>query len=353
MHRCLILLFVALLPLLSGCGGIGYYWQSARGHLSLMSQRKPIADLLASGRLSEKRERQLRQALAIRRFAVEQLGLPDNGSYKSFVELGRPYVVWNVVAAPRYSLTPLRWCFPIVGCVSYRGYYHERDARAFAATIDPNKFDIMVGGSRAYSTLGWFDDPLTSPMVDRGEILLAEVVFHELAHQVLYFRNDTAFNEAFASTVGEQGVRRWLRQTRPDALPRYETWLKRKNQFVALLNETAAKLRRLYASKVDEASMARRKQSIFDDLRRRYETLRDEQWNGYKGYDGWFREPPNNARLASIAVYRDRIPDFSRWLDACDGDFERFYAVIKSFRPLTIEQRARRLSGPASCPSPT
>ena len=338
-----------MLTLLSGCGGVSYYWQSARGHLSLMSRREPIADLLASGELSDKREQQLRQALEIRRFAVDQLRLPDNGSYKSFVELDRPFVVWNVVAAPRFSLTPMRWCFPVVGCVSYRGYYAEKDARAFAATLDPEKYDIMVGGSRAYSTLGWFDDPLTSPMVDRGKILLAEVIFHELAHQVLYFRNDTAFNEAFASTVGEQGVRRWLRQAFPDALPRYETWLRRKNQFTALLAKTAGELKTLYASKLDQDAMQARKDAIFATLRQRYERMRDKEWDGYRGYDGWFKEPPNNARLASIAVYRDRIPDFTRWLNACEGDFGRFYTVIESFEPLSREQRARRLSGAASC----
>ncbi len=334
---------------LSGCSATGYYLQSIRGHLDLMSKRQPIEQLLTAGNLSDKRQKQLRQALAIRRFASKELGLPDNGSYTSFVELDRPFVVWNVVAAPTFSLTPKRWCYPMVGCLSYRGYYHEADAKAFAASIDPNQFDVTVGGSRAYSTLGWFDDPLTSPMVDHGAILLAEVIFHELAHQVLYFRNDTAFNEAFASTVGEQGVRRWLAERSPQALARYETYLQRKNRFVGLLTETADALKQLYASNLTPVRMQQQKAALFQQLKKRYESVKKNEWGGYDGYDRWFEKPLNNARLVSIAVYRDKIPDFLRWLDACDQDFQRFYATIQTFKPLSVAQRSRRLMGPATC----
>ncbi len=328
---------------------MGYYWQTAAGHLSLMNKREPIVDLLATGEMEEKREKQLQTALKIREFAVTELGLPDNKSYQSFVELDQDYIVWNVVAAPTYSLTPSQWCFPIVGCVSYRGYYAESDADAFAADIDAEKFDVMVRGSRAYSTLGWFADPLTSPMVDRGEILLAEVVFHELAHQIFYIKNDTSFNEAFASAVGEYGVRQWLAMNDSDGQMRYEKYLKRKATFIKLLGETSEKLKTLYASGADESEMAQQKILIFDQLKINYETLKTTLWEGYTGYDGWFKKPVNNARLASISVYQDKIPDFARWLSACEFNFPRFYQEMISISELPKTERHQRLADAARC----
>lgn len=316
-----------------------------------MSKREPIEDLLAAGGVAVKRQQQLQQALQIRQFAVTELGLPDNDSYRSFVELDQDFIVWNVVAAPKYSLTPTRWCFPVVGCVSYRGYYAEQDAEAFAAQIDHEKFDVMVRGARAYSTLGWFADPLTSPMIDRGEILLAEVVFHELAHQIFYVKNDTSFNEAFASAVGEHGVRRWLAEKNVEALDRYERYLKRKAAFIGLLATTSEKLQALYASGKNESQMAEQKKSIFTQLKLDYKTLKSTQWEGYNGYDGWFKKPVNNARLASVAVYQDKTPDFSRWLSACGFDFQQFYQAMIAISELPEHERHQRLAGSANCQS--
>jgi len=349
-----ILLILALtsvgLYLFSGCSTMGYYAQSVQGHLSLMGQRKPIEDLLKHEGLKEDRRMQLKNAIAIRQYASDRLFLPDNGSYSSFVELEKPFVVWNVVAAPELSMEPHKWCFPVVGCVSYRGYYSEEDAKKFAASLKEDGLDIFVGGSRAYSTLGWFDDPILSSMMNRGDILLAELIFHELSHQVLYFKNDAEFNEAFADSVGEFGVYQWLADTQPESLPRYETWLKRKDQFLHLVHETSDQLRAMYSSDLTDAQKGAQKAQVIQSMRDRYSTLKIT-WDGFKGYDKWFETPINNARLAAIAVYRDRVPDFKRWIDACDGDLERYYSAVKKLKKMDKDERHRRLSIVTECNS--
>lgn len=333
-----------------GCSNLGYYTQAASGHLTIMAKREPIDAILQGEALSEKRRLQLEQAVKIRSYASKQLHLPDNGSYRNYVELERPFVVWNAVIAPKYSLTPEKWCFPVAGCVSYRGYYDQADAEAFAENYDDKAFDKYVGGSRAYSTLGWFNDPLTSPMLDSGEILLAEVIFHELAHQQLYIKNDTAFNEAFASAVGEQGVRQWLADEKPDATSRYERYLQRKGGFNTLLAGTAANLREIYNSGKPDEEKQRAKDAALEQLQRDYTALKTD-WEGYTGYDSWFGKPVNNARLALVSVYRDLIPEFNRWLQACDNNLQQFYSSILPFAELDKKERLNKLKGPATCPA--
>lgn len=346
----LMLLVLSAITLTScvGCSGLGYYGQAVGGHLSLMNQREPIDQLLKDGNLSSRRQQQLEQAVQIRDFASRELALPDNGSYREFVELGRKAVVWNVVATPEFSLTPEEWCFPFAGCVRYRGYYSQQDAKDFAASLDDQNYDIYVSGSGAYSTLGWFDDPLLSTMVDRGKLRMAEVIFHELAHQQLYVKNDSTFNEAFASTVGEYGVRKWASTYAPEGLEKYDKALARKADFIALLNKTSKKLKALYATDQSAILMRQSKQEIFNTMRLDYAMLK-QSWNGYTGYDRWFARPLNNARLASIATYRDRVPDFARWLKQCGSDFPRFYDQMAELAKLPKKARLLRLKGPAEC----
>lgn len=335
---------------LSGCETTAYYRQSIEGHLALLAKREPIEKLLASDTLSEQRRAQLTEALQIRDYASDELALPRNDSYREFVELDRPAVVWNVVATPEFSLTPEQWCFPIIGCMSYRGYFAREDADAYAKEMAASGLDVTVGGARAYSTLGWFSDPLLSTMVDQGPILMAEVIFHELSHQLFYIKNDTTFNEAFASAVAEYGVHRWLAAQRPDDEPRYDQWLSRKAQFLKLLRQTSDELKLLFASDLAADEMRTQKQAIFDQLLARYQQQK-ERWEGYDGYDGWFEKPLNNARLTSIAVYRDRVPDFMRWIEACDNDLPRFYRAMRKLSKLERDERHRRLMGVASCPN--
>jgi len=315
-----------------------------------MGQRKPIKNLLNDNNLEESSRTQLKNAIAIRQYASKRLFLPDNDSYSSYVKLEKPFVVWNVVAAPELSLEPHEWCFPVVGCVAYRGYYSEEKAKKYTAGLIKQELDVYVGGSPAYSTLGWFDDPILSSMMNRGNILLAELIFHELAHQVLYFKNDTEFNEAFADSVGEFGVYQWLKDTQPEALPRYKAWLKRKDQFLHLVHNTSDQLRAVYSSNLSDAVKRSRKHEIIQSMRNQYSALKTK-WDGFTGFDKWFETPINNARLATIAVYRDHVPDFKRWIDGCNGDLKRYYSSMKKLKNIPKDERHQRLSKTAECNS--
>jgi predicted aminopeptidase len=348
----LIIISGILLCSLFGCSTLGYYSQSIRGHLSLLAKRQPVADLLQDESLDESRHKQLALASDIRNYASKTLKLPDNGSYRQYVELDKPYIVWNVVATPELSLDPVKWCFPIVGCLTYRGYYDEQAAERYAQPLRDKGYDVMVRGVRAYSTLGWFDDPLLSTMFRQGPNALAEVIFHELSHQIIYAKNDTVFNEAFASAVGELGVKRWIKSRQPEKLDDYLQALQRRDQFLDLLRNTSDALRTLYASELDDGEKRRRKAGIISQLHEDYEKLK-AGWDGFNGYDGWFKTPVNNARLISIAVYRDRVPDFMRWFDACGSDFSRFYAVVKRMGKMEQQERHGILTGPASCAADT
>ena len=349
--KLLLLLLLALVAISScvSCSTVGYYAQGITGHLALMHQREPIDELLENNGLDQSRQKQLQAAQTIRDFATQQLGLPDNDSYRSYVELDRDYVVWNVVATPAYSLKPLEWCFPIAGCVSYRGYFSKQSAEAFADELKQQGYDVVVNPVPAYSTLGWFDDPVLSSMIHQGELLLAQTIFHELAHQQLYVKDDSVFNEAFASTVGEQGVFRWLNETgRTEDLLRYQKYLMRKNEFLDLLKQTSRDLQQLYQQKLSTEKMRTEKAALFARLRENYSRLK-ERWGDYKGYDRWFSRELNNARLVSVAVYRDRVPDFVRWLDACQGDLPKFYASMKQLGKQDKQSRQERLQGLADC----
>lgn len=348
MPRRLAALLV-LLPL-CGCSTLGYYGQAIAGHLDIMARREPVAQILADPGADPGLKARLRRAQAYRDFASRVLALPENASYRSYVALDRPYVVWSVFATEEFSLTPRRWCFPVAGCVAYRGWFDEAAARADAARLAAQGLDVYVGGTTAYSTLGWFDDPLISPMFRRGDLGLAGLIFHELAHQQLYVRDDTAFNEAFASTVEEAGLRLWLQVHEPERLAAFERRLERRDAFLDLVASTRRRLEALYAEPGLSVERRRaRKAQILEDLHRRYQTLR-RRWGGDFGYDAWFEQPVNNARLAAVAVYRERVPDFRRWLVACGGDFARFYAAMARLGALERARREARLRGPAVCP---
>ncbi len=341
------LLLLGASLLLQGCSTLAYYSQAMDGHFDIMGRRESIDRIIADeARDAELRER-MRTARDIRAFASRELALPDNGSYRSYAQLDRPYAVWVVFATEAFSLAPKAWCYPFVGCVSYRGYYQESDAQAFAEKLRDEGLDVFVGGTVAYSTLGWFDDPLLSTMYTRGETAVAGLVFHELAHQQLYFKADTAFNEAFATVVEEAGIRRWL--DGGEAAKAFEVRQARKLQFLALLGETRARLAALFEADIPPEARHVQKAAVYARLRERYQQLK-ASWNGYPGYDAWFAGPLNNAKLASVAIYRDDVPAIDRWLEACEGDFERFYRAMAGFKDLTPEARRERLAGPVVCP---
>jgi predicted aminopeptidase len=332
------LLLLVCLPL-AGCGTIGYYSQAVSGHFSLMSARVPIEEVIADPETPEAVRDRLRVALAAREFAVSELGLPDNRSYTRYVQLDRSAVVYNVFAAPEFSLQPKTWCFPVAGCVVYRGYFSRERAERTAARYAGQGYDTWVGGAAAYSTLGRFEDPLLSTMLYHEDARLAALLFHEMAHQKVYVKGDSAFNEAFATAVEEEGVRRWLgRAGRDEELAAWEALNRRTLSFEQLLARTRGRLQEVYSSGAPEAGMRAAKADAFAQLEREYAALK-ASWDGWNGYDRWFDAPLNNARLIPSATYRGLVPAFRILLHQAGGDLEAFYTACKRLAALSQDER--------------
>jgi predicted aminopeptidase len=338
---CILCVLMLIGASLDGC----YLLESARGQFALMSKRRPIARVVAAPGTSPKVRTQLEAVAQIREFAVRSLHLPDNGSYRTYADVGRPYVVWNVVAAPEFSVDPKEWCYPIVGCVAYRGYFVERRARAFGDALQSKGFDVSVGGVAAYSTLGHFDDPILNTMIGWNDVELASIIFHELTHQLIYIANDADFNEALATTVEEEGVRRWLESLgRSGELEQYALEQRRSLEVVALLRRTRDDLRVLYASGIEPARMRERKAAALAALRESYARL-VQGWGPNPPFESWFHGEINNAYLASIATYYDCVPGFRRELAALGGDLDAFYRRIRELAKLDQEKRDALVCG--------
>jgi predicted aminopeptidase len=322
-----------------------YLLQSAAGQLSLMSKREPIERVVLNPATPPALRAELQKVRSIRDFATRELGLPDNGSYRSYADIGRPYVVWNVVAAPEFSVDPEQWCFPIVGCVAYRGYFVERRARAFAERERARGLDVAVEGVAAYSTLGHFDDPVINTMLGWDDVELAGIIFHELTHQLLYVSGDASFNEALATTVEEEGVRRWLMAQGRDAdLVKHLAEQRHYLAVIDLLRRTSASLRVLYASGLDPQGMRESKRAEFTALRASYGKLKAE-WGGQAPFGAWFRDDLNNAQLASVATYYDCVPGFARELAAANGDLEVFYRRVRELARMPQKERDAAVCG--------
>lgn len=342
---------------LAGCTTTGYYWQAVSGHFDLMRRRRPIDQLLADPATPAELRERLRQVQAIRRYAVSGLGLPDNLSYTSYAALDRPFVIWNVFAAPPLATTPREWCFPVAGCVAYRGYFQREAAEAMARQLRENGDDTYVGGVPAYSTLGWMNDPVLSTFIHWPEPEIARLLFHELAHQVAYAGGDSAFNEAFATAVEEEGVARWIRhEDRPGLAAAWVAGQQHRLGFLALVEGAQHDLADLYASRADEHDKLAGKQARIARLRSDYQALK-LSWGGWSGYDHWFVGDINNAQLASLAIYTAQVPAFGQLLAEQGGDLPRFYALVKKLAAAPQAQRsaavAQALSRvPASVPPP-
>ena len=342
--RRYVLLAVVVLLALPACSNLGYYAQSVGGQLEIMWGQEDIDELLRSRELEQQLKDKLSLVLKIREFASTKLGLPDNDSYKSYVDLQRPYVVWNVVAAPEFSMELKEWCFPFAGCIRYRGYFSEEAAKEYARELELQGMDVYVGGVAAYSTLGWFDDPVLNTVLNRDELGLAGLVFHELAHQQVYVQDDSAFNEGFATTVEIEGVRRWLRQNGdPDMAQTYRQRKQRRNDFVHLVLSTKEKLAVLYQQPLASEQMRRAKAEIISELKQTYVRLKSEQWQGYDGYDRWFAREINNAQIAAVGTYRDYVPAFEELLRQQQGDLHRFYKAVTQLGELPKEERNQRI----------
>lgn len=297
--------------------------------------------MIADPSTSPALRRKLEEVEGIRRFASEHLSLPGEKSYGKYADLGREHVVWVIYAAPEFSLEPKTWFYPAVGKLDYRGYFNEADAKALAAKLRAEKYDVCVGGVDAYSTLGWFHDPVLNTFAGYPDIDLAETIFHELLHRKVFHAGDTVFNESLANTVAEEGVRRWLRaEGRVADLGKYEERLVRRREFYREIDRAHERLKRLYASGESAAVMRRGKVAELEKLRDQFRELR-RRWGG-RGLDYWLEEDINNGHIVSLDLYYQQMPVFQKLLADCGGDLDLFY---KKAARLKLAEPLPRMSG--------
>jgi len=325
---------------LSGCSS--YYGQLAAGQLALLRQREPIVALVDDPATDAHLRQRLAQALQARGFASRTLGLPDNGSYRGYADIQRPFVVWNLFATQEFSVAPLQHCFPIAGCVAYRGYFQPARARGAAALLDTRGYDTAVAGVQAYSTLGWFDDPVLSSMLRWDDERLAGLIFHELAHQRLYVAGDTAFNESYASFVEREGLRQW--RTSRGLPPASEAARKQYADLSELVLTTRDRLAALYASDLSAPAMRAAKRDEFMRMRQAYRRLRDGPWQGDGRFDRWMAQPLNNASLVPFGLYDRWVPAFAALFEQAGGDWQRFHARVDALGRLPPDERTKRLA---------
>lgn len=341
---CFALAGLVLALFAGGCAtSLGYYWQALDGQMALAREARPIGEVIGDPLTDEEIRAKLARVQEIREFASRELGLPDNGSYRRYADLKRRYVVWNVFAAPEFSVDPREWCFPVAGCVGYRGYFSEADARAFAGGLAKQGMDAYVGGVPAYSTLGWLDDPVLNTFIHYPEAELARLIFHELSHQVVYAPGDSMFNESFAVSVENEGVERWIAAHGTDAQRAgFQAAQRRKREFAELVTSYRARFAEAYAAAPDDAQRRAAKARLQGQMRDDYARLK-QSWDGFAGYDWWFAQPLNNAQLASVALYTELVPGFERLLAECKGDLPCFYARVKDLARLPETDRRAQL----------
>ena len=340
LRAMLVALAASVLP---GCGTL-YVAQAAIGQWHVMHARRPIDEVVLDKSTPGPVREELFRVREAREFASEELQLPDNRSYRSYADIHRSYVVWNVVATPEFSVQPKRWCFPVAGCVAYRGYFSERKAHRFAAELSKQGYDVAVGGVPAYSTLGKFADPVLSTMLSYGDDELAATIFHELAHQLLYVKNDTEFNEAFATSVEEEGLRRWLeRRGESRAMAAFRRQREREREFVDLFTRARDELAKLYASGQTPAQMRPKKKELLTRLGTDLRALEQRLRVRSAVYDQWIAAGMNNAHLTSLATYYDCLPGFERLLAEHGGDLPRFYDAARALSKLPRAERHEKL----------
>jgi predicted aminopeptidase len=330
-----------LFTLLGGCS-LPYYWQAAGGQMQLLAKRTSIAALLDDPDTDPALRARLETVVGIRQFAIDELGLPDNRSYTTYADLGRPFAVWNVVAAPEFSVQPETWCFPVAGCVSYRGFFRREAAERFQARLDARGFDTYLGGVRAYSTLGFFADPVLNTMLAGSDTDLAALLFHELAHQRLYIRDDSALSEAFASAIEQYGTELWLtRHGDEGAVALYHERLARRSDFAALVARQRDRLALIYARDDPEEVMREAKRAAFVTLQDEYRQTRSA-WGDVPDYDAWFAQPLNNAIIAAVVTYEGWLPALRARID--EVGLAQFYADMDELAGLAPEAREARLT---------
>jgi predicted aminopeptidase len=344
---------LALALFVTGCGTCRYYTQAVRGQCQMWSRQHSIESLLKAADTPEPLKQRLRLVLDIREFAEKELHLPANGHYLRYADLGRRFAVWNVYAASEFSLTPKSWWYPVVGRLEYRGYFSEPEARRYATKLEKRGFDVFVGGVTAYSTLGWFHDPVLNTFIHDDDTDLAELLFHELAHQRLFVAGDTDFNEAFATAAAEEGLRRWMEARRdPAAIEKYQAGYRRTEQFVRLVSDTRDRLKAIYENgevvrrehqAESNDGKRRAKQRALEELRQKYAELK-AKWGGQKDYDEWFKQSLNNAQFNTVDTYYHLVPAFRRLLRDHGNNLENFYRAATALGKLKEVDRQARLN---------
>ncbi len=338
----------AAVCLTSGCSTFGYYAQSVDGHLSLLNAARPVPEWIADPKTPPALHERLVLSQQMRDFAVNELALPDNESYRRYADLQRGAAVWNVVAAPELGLTLKTWCFPVVGCVGYRGYFDRAAAEAMAAQLRAEGLEANVYGVPAYSTLGrlpgaYFADPLLNTFINYPEVELARMIFHELSHQVAFARGDTMFNESFATTVERIGAKRWMAERAPPAAAsEYLAFDARRRDFRALTARSREALEALYHSPASDADKRAGKAALMAQMQADYLQLRNGPWQGFAGYDAWFARA-NNASLGVLAAYTELVPQFERLFEQEGRDPARFYAAVRRLASLPKDERRATL----------
>ena len=336
-YRYIIVLFLVIC---SGCSSITYYSQSIAGQTEIWMRQKPIDDLLAEPDLDPQLKNRLELVKAIRQFSITELGLPDNESYLKYADLQRRFVVWTIYATPRYSLTPQTWCYLVVGCLRYKGFFNEKTAMNEVVKLRKQGLDVYMGGVTAYSTLGWFSDPVLNTMFNWSDIELTKVIFHELAHQLLYIKNDTVFNESFAETVAIIGIRKWLEQQNNEELRiKFEKHRAIQQLFNKLVFKYKGKLQKLYQSDLTETVMEKEKSEIFMALQNEYDQEKIN-WQSIT-YDSWFENNLNNAKLASVLTYYEYVGDMLAIYEKSARQIDRFFVIMKQLSRCEQSNRIR------------
>jgi len=350
-------LLLSLLPLLSACSDLGYYWHTANGHMTLMNKRIDIDVMLEDPELEPKLRERLQLVKEIREFSVETLSLPESGSYNNYVQLDRPYALKNLFAATEFSTDLHVWCYPIVGCASYRGYYDEDRLAEYVEQLKAQNFDTYIGFVPAYSTLGWFDDPVLSSFIYWPDYRLAGLLFHELSHQRIFIESDTGFNESLAVAVQQAGTELWLESSSRSAQrDEFRHWIEYQSEVTGLIEQTRDTLAELYQGDQDETIKREQKQFIFASTRESYSALA-QRLNYRGGYESWFAGELNNAKLGSVSAYHEQLPAFLAILKARDYDFSAFFDTVEGISKLNKEERDEclalwsegKLSGDENC----
>jgi len=337
--------------LLGACSNIPYYWQAMQGELEILHKRRPIAEVLQDPSVSEDVKERLRLAGDVERFSISALHLPAKGAYRYYADLGRPFVSWLVVAAPALEMREYTWCYLIVGCLGYRGYFAKADAETLAAGMRAEGYDVLMRPVRAFSTLGWFDDPLLNTFLEQDPLDVAATLIHEQAHRRLWVNGDTEFNESFAVFVEREGLRRYLEQRYsaaeyprlpPVSMARYGAYCADQERFESIAMEGRRRLAELYASPLPDAGKRARKIEVLAAIREDYQ----KQRASFKllNYDDWFGAGLNNAYFVGIAQYHVRVDAFAALFEEQGRDFERFYAAAVALGKLSPAERRAALN---------